>query len=260
MTDISVLHDRGVSSAPVTTRVQTSFLAAYEKQALNWLCGRMPERVKPDHLTLLGVFGAVLVFFGYVASHLSPAFLAVSIVGYCFNWYGDSLDGSLARYRGTERKRYGYFLDHSVDAVSIFLILIGLGLSGYARLDVAMFLLVGYFLMCIHVFLSKPVTGRFQLSYLGTGPTELRIGLIILTLLMILRQNPQTYWGFSLIDGILIVNVALLLSLFLYQTSLVLRELNSSDAATETKRVSNGPDDTQFWRSLSPGQRPSKNS
>jgi len=138
----------------------------------------MPRAATPDRLTGIGVVGAVVVFAGYVASHFDPSFLWLSTFGLVAHWFGDSLDGSLARYRRVERPRYGYFLDHSVDAVCNLLIMVGIGLSPFVRLDVALFALLGYFMLCMYVFLRNHVSGSFQLSFLGLGPTELRLGLI----------------------------------------------------------------------------------
>lgn len=159
-------------------RIQTNLLARQERGILDWLCAHMPRTVTPDQLTAIGVLGAVMVFAGYLASNVNPAYLWLATFGCVINWLGDSLDGSLARYRQIERLRYGYFLDHSTDAISILLIMTGLGLTAYVRLDMALFALLGYFMLCIHVFLRNHVTGHFQLTFMALGPTEMRIALI----------------------------------------------------------------------------------
>ncbi len=144
----------------------------------------MPRTITSDSLTSIGVAGAVIVFVGYVGSRFNPNFFWIASVGFVVNWLGNSLDGSLARFRGEESPRYGYFLDHSADAVSILFVMVGLGLSSYVRLEVALAVLIAYFLMCIYVFLYNHVSGSFQLSFGSLGPTELRIGLIILNVWM----------------------------------------------------------------------------
>ena len=126
----------------------------------------------------LALAGAALVFVGYAATRLHPAFFWLATLGVVVHWLGDSLDGSLARYRRIDRPRYGYFLDHSVDALCNLTIMTGAGLSAYIRLDVALFALLGYFMLCMYVFLYNQVSQRFQLSFLALGPTELRVGLI----------------------------------------------------------------------------------
>jgi archaetidylinositol phosphate synthase len=261
MTDLYAVHVSPIGETSATKRIQTNILAIRERHLLNWICSKIPPNIKPDHLTLLGALGAILVFLGYVAGRINTAFLALSVAGYILNWFGDSVDGSLARYRRIERKRYGYFLDHSVDTISIFLILLGVGVSGYVRLGVAMFALIGYFLMCIHVFLAKPVTGRFKLAFCYMGPTELRIGLIALTLFMGTGASKIEIYGIPLLDGVLIATTVVLFFIFVFQTVSVLRELNVLDRAGSAEEyVSNGPDDTRFWQTIASVQRVSKNS
>jgi phosphatidylglycerophosphate synthase len=185
VSDTILFRDEDLSEvAAPSIRTQTNILAQKERDFLNWLCMRMPSAITPDRLTGIGFVGAVIVFTGYVASLIHPAFFWLATLGLVVQWFGDSLDGSLARYRRIEKSRYGYFLDHSVDAVSIFLILMGLGLSPYIHLDMALFALLGYLMMCVFVFLSDHVTGNFQLSFLALGPTELRIVLIVVNSLM----------------------------------------------------------------------------
>ena len=128
-------------------RIQQNWLAAGERRLLNWLCARMPASVTPDKLTILGMVGAVMIFAGYVASNLAPEWLILAIVGYGVQWFGDSLDGSLARYRRIERPSYGYFIDHSCDGLANMLIVAGMGLSPFVTMDIAMIALAGYLLM-----------------------------------------------------------------------------------------------------------------
>ena len=165
-------------STPIAIRVQSNIVAVRERQLLNYLCARMPAWVTPDGLTIFGVAGAFTVFAGYAGSRYDPSFLWLATLGFVIHWFGDSLDGSLARHRRIERPKYGYFLDHSVDAFCNLFIMAGLGLTLYVRMDVALFVLIGYYLLCMYVFLNNHVTGMFQLSFLALGPTELRIGLI----------------------------------------------------------------------------------
>ena len=165
-------------STPIAIRVQSNIVARRERQLLTYLCARLPSWVTPDGLTIFGVAGAVTVFAGYAGSRYDPWFLWLATLGYIIHWFGDSLDGSLARHRRIERPKYGYFLDHSVDAFCNLIIMMGLGLSLYVRMDVALFVLAGYYMLCMYVFLNNHVTGMFQLSFLALGPTELRIGLI----------------------------------------------------------------------------------
>lgn len=145
----------------------------------------MPAWVTSDQLTLFGVFGGGLVAIGYGLSRFSPAFFWLSVLGYVANWFGDSMDGSLARSRGAERPRYGRFIDHSADAFSNLLILGGFGLTIYVRMDVALFAVVGYLVLAIYVVLRAQTLDELQLSFLAGGPTEMRICLAAATLLML---------------------------------------------------------------------------
>jgi phosphatidylglycerophosphate synthase len=184
----------------------------------------MPNAVTSDPLTAVGVAGAVIVLAGYIGSRFDPAFFWLATVGFLVNWFGDSLDGSLARFRGVESPRYGYFLDHSADAVSILLILVGLGFSAYLRLDVALFVLVSYFLMCIYVFLYNHVSGTFRISFAALGPTELRIGLIIMNLWMFVSGPSK----FAILDQTFSVAVTLV-CLFVVSMLQAVRRLRRED-------------------------------
>ncbi len=169
---------------PPGARIQRNLLARPERRLLDWLCTVCPAFITPDHLTFFAFLGGCVVFVSYAASHYSQKYLLVAVLGYFLHWLGDSLDGGLARYRKIERPRYGYFVDHGSDALSNFLIMAGLGLTYYVRLDVALFTIGGYMMLSIYVFLKQQVTNTFELSFVGLGPTELRIALVILTLLM----------------------------------------------------------------------------
>lgn len=177
------------------SRIQENILARGERILLNWICARMPNWVTPDKLTLIGMVGAFMVFAGYVSSNIAENWLWLTIVGYIVNWFGDSTDGSLARYRNIERPRYGYFLDHSCDGLATTLIVVGIGLSPYVALEVSLIALAGYLLLSIHAFLSVRVLGELKLSYLNLGPTELRFVLIALTLAMMFFGEGSGWFG-----------------------------------------------------------------
>jgi|TARA_R100000501_G_scaffold4652_1_gene9906 phosphatidylglycerophosphate synthase len=181
-------------------------------------------------LTFAGMMGAVLVFAGYLASNINADWLWLSIGGYVLHWFGDSLDGSLARFRAIERPRYGYFLDHSCDGFATVLVVVGIGLSSYVELEVALIALAGYLLMSIHAFLSVRVMGELRLSYFNAGPTELRLALIALTVTMwILGHEEPILWqlnGFDLFVG---GAGLLLIGLFVIQTAATARRLAHED-------------------------------
>lgn len=155
-------------------------LARPERAALRWIAERLPARVMPDHLTVLGVLAAFGIAAAYALSNGSSAWLWAASGLLVVHWLGDSLDGTLARVRGIERPRYGYYLDHLVDAISTALIGIGLGLSPYMLLSVGALIVVAYLVLSINVYLESYALGRFSIGYGKLGPTEMRLLLIAL--------------------------------------------------------------------------------
>ena len=167
-------------------RIQTSILNALEKKVLVYLAERQPKWMTSDILTYLGTFGAVVIAAGYILSARNINFLWLSSLGFIINWYGDSLDGTLARVRKTQRPIYGYYLDHTVDAVNEVMIFIGVGLSGLMPLEIALLALVMYLLMTINVSINAHLKKEFKLTYASMGPTEFRIIMIIINTLFVL--------------------------------------------------------------------------
>ncbi len=172
-------------------RVNNILLAPLERPALQWLAAHMPGWINPDILTGIGILGAVMIFFGYWLSNQMSAFLWLASLGFVINWFGDSLDGNLARYRQIERPKYGFFVDHTVDSFNEVLIVIGLGLSPYVTFNIACLGLIGYLLMSILVYIRTYVNGVFQLSYGKFGPTEVRVILILLNATMFFLGIPE---------------------------------------------------------------------
>lgn len=213
-------------AAGAPTRIQQNILARGERRLLNWICPRLPAWVTPDQLTTLGFLGAVMVASGYMLSWIDDEWLGLCLVGYIVNWFGDSLDGSLARWRRTERPAYGYFLDHSVDAIGTLLMIGAIGASPYMRLDVALMAVIGYFLLSIHTFLAAKVVGEFRLSYMAGGPTELRLMLMTMTVLMsIVGAGDISGTNFSPFDLFALVVASILVTLFIVQSFATARML-----------------------------------
>jgi len=151
-----------------------------EKPLIQLLVKKMPSKITPDILTAIGLFGALLTGLGYYLSNYNAIYLWLSSFGLIVNWFGDSLDGSLARHLHIERPKYGFFIDHSIDSVTMIVIAIGAGLSPYARFDYVLLALIGYLLMSILVYLNIFVTGVFKISFYNLGPTEMRLLIILL--------------------------------------------------------------------------------
>lgn len=167
-------------------RIQTSVLNAAEKKVLVWLAERQPKWMTSDILTYIGTFGAIVIAAGYILSTRNINFLWLSSLGFIINWYGDSLDGTLARVRKMQRPIYGYYIDHTVDAINEVMIFVGVGLSGLMHLEIALIALVMYFLITINVSINAHLKKEFKLTYAKMGPTEFRIVMIIINTLFAL--------------------------------------------------------------------------
>lgn len=161
-------------------RVNDILLGPLERPALKWLAARMPSWITPDICTAIGVAGALLIAVSYALSAIDRNFLWLASLGFVINWFGDSLDGTLARYRHIERPVFGFFIDHTVDAVSETIIFLGLGLTPYVNFDIACLTLIAYLLLSLLAFLRTCVAGEFKISYGKLGPTEVRVLAIIL--------------------------------------------------------------------------------
>ena len=168
-------------------RAQMSLLAPLEKRTLLWLAARTPQFINSDHLTVLGLVSLVLAGFCYAISANRPWALVAVIVLLMANWLGDSLDGTLARFRQRQRPRYGFYVDHVVDMFGTFFLLGGLGLSGYMNIWVAVGLIVAYYMLNIEVYLTTYTIGTFHISFGLFSPTELRILLAIGNLALLAR-------------------------------------------------------------------------
>src|SRR5882757_5184819 len=160
-------------------RKQLSMLASVEKKTLIWLAHRMPAWVNSDHLTVLGFVAMFAAGLCYWASSVDRRALFGVMVALAVNWFGDSLDGTLARVRNRLRPRYGFYVDHITDAIGTFFLIGGLGLSGYMSPNIALGLLIAYLLLSIEVYLTTYTIGAFHLSFWSFGPTELRVLLCI---------------------------------------------------------------------------------
>lgn len=157
------------------TRIHNSVLAPAERSLLQSIAKRLPAWTTPDQLTFLGVVGAAVTGVAAVAANFHPGFYLVAIVGLVLNWFGDSLDGSLARHRQIERPRYGFFVDQFSDVASHFFMLIGLGLSPLMQLDTALLALLGSLAVMFYGHLKLQFSRTWQVSHHGVGPTEFRI-------------------------------------------------------------------------------------
>lgn len=227
-------------------RVNDILLGPIERAAIKFFVEHMPQWVNSDILTLLGFMGSILVGVSYYLTNFNPKYLWLASFGFFINWFGDSLDGNLARYRKLERPRYGFFIDHTVDSISEVIIFIGIGTSPYVDLPLALIALAGYQAMGNLVFITTSVKGEFRISYGSLGPTEVRVMAIIANTIMYFMVNPMINLPFSLpfmgtqvslynlfVYGITIV----LFFFFFYTTATQAVELERKDRKKLLKRI-----------------------
>jgi phosphatidylglycerophosphate synthase len=167
-------------------RSKEFLLAGHEGRVLEWIARRLPARVMPDHMTALGVLAAFGIAGAYLLSNGDKAWLWAASALLVVHWLGDSLDGTLARVRRIERPKYGYYLDHLVDALATAVIGLGLGLSPWMLLAVGLAIVVAYLVLSINTYLETYAFGVFTLGYGRLGPTEARLGLVVLNTLIAL--------------------------------------------------------------------------
>ena len=169
------LSDESKDSFRNAARIQESLTSAVERRVLIWLAARMPHRIGPDYLTCIGFAAMLLAAASYFLARWYPAGLLLATFFLGVNWFGDSLDGTLARVRSRQRPRYGFYVDHMIDSFGGLFLISGLGASGYIRWQIALSMLIAFFLLSIESYLAAYTLGTFRLSFGKFGPTEIRI-------------------------------------------------------------------------------------
>jgi archaetidylinositol phosphate synthase len=172
-------------------RIQASLSSGIEKKFLLWLAARVPRRINSDHLTLLGFVSQFLAGVSYALSGRSKFALLAATFFIALNWLGDSLDGTLARYRNQQRPRYGFYVDHIIDTFGAAFLMCGLAISGYLHWGVAIGMLIVFLMLSIEVYLATYALGDFQLSHWIFGPTEIRILLAVGNVTLLYRPTTQ---------------------------------------------------------------------
>jgi archaetidylinositol phosphate synthase len=206
---------RSTESAAAAPRESRFLLARSERRVLEWLARRVPAWMVPDHFTLIGVTSAVGIAVAYALSNVSEAWVWAASALLVLHWIGDSLDGTLARVRGTERPRYGYYLDHLTDALATAAVGIGLGLSPYMGLATGLVIVIAYLLLSINVYLEASSLRSFRAAYGRVGPTEVRVVLIVLNAALALGWAPFGWlqlFGLGPFDLIVIAAAALMVT------------------------------------------------
>jgi phosphatidylglycerophosphate synthase len=209
-------------STEKSVRIQTSVLNGVEKKALLWLAERQPKWVNSDTLTFIGFIGSVIIAAGYILSNYNINFLWLASLGLVINWYGDSLDGTLARFRKQQRPVYGFYLDHTMDAINETFMFMGVGLSPFMRFDLSCILLAIYLMLTLNVSMNAHLKGEFRLTYAKLGPTEFRLIVIIVNAILVFVK-PLSTWSYEIpwLNSILefhaldVVGIAILIVLVL---------------------------------------------
>ena len=208
-------------------RVNDILLGPLERPTLKWLAAHMPAWVTPDTCTVVGVLGSIGVALSYLLSNYDRNFLWLASIGFVVNWLGDSLDGTLARYRRIERPIYGFFVDHTMDAFSVAIIVLALGLTPYVTFNIASLMLIAYLLLGVLVFLRTTTVGEFKISYSKLGPTEIRVIAVLLNTAMYFGGERSSLWNRGPLSQIplnpydLLLAVLTLLLLYFFVTTAV---------------------------------------
>jgi archaetidylinositol phosphate synthase len=183
------------------TRLQNSFTAATERKALLWLAARLPPSINSDHLTLLGFVAMFLAGCSYALARWNPWGLLLATLCLALNWFGDSLDGTLARVKNRQRPRYGFYVDHMIDSFGALFLMAGLAASGYIDWRIATGMLVAFLLLSIESYLASYTLGIFRMSFAKFGPTEIRILLAIAnTVLFFVPAAGNPGWSHRFLD------------------------------------------------------------
>lgn len=221
------------------TRIQTSVLNGLEKKILVWMAERQPRWVTSNFLSFIGFVGAVVIAIGFILSDKNINYLWISSLGLLINWYGDSMDGTLARVRNTQRPLFGYYLDHILDGVNESIMFIGAGISALMHMPLALLVLLLYLLITINVSINAHLRREFKLTYLKMGPTEFRIAIIIANTIMIFSEKVRNFiWNIEIFnhevaltafDCLAIVLIVLLLLIFIFTVVTDLKYYNEVD-------------------------------
>lgn len=220
------------TSKTADVRVNETFLAPLERTALQWLCKQMPVWMTPDILTAIGFVGGLVMAAAYWLCNTNKNCLWIVDLGLLINWFGDSLDGSLARYRRIERFQYGYFVDHTVDITTQTIFFLGLGLSPFVHFNFALLALVGYLHLGILTYINTAVSGVYKISYGKIGPTEVRVFLLGVNAIFYFGTNPLINLGSVSIFSFDAIVLCIAIAFFLYFlgfTFIRMRELNIQD-------------------------------
>jgi len=206
-------------------RELTFVFADFERRLLERLARRVPRGLRANHFTALGMVGAAGAGVAYALARYNPAWLWVASVMLAVHWLGDSLDGTLARVRGAERPKYGFYLDHVMGALSVVVVGLGIGVSGFVNPALALGVVVGYLALAVNVYLESSVYGVATVEYGRMGPTEVRIALIVVNTVLALGAHPRM----RIANGVLWVVLVAMVAVFVWRLARNLSRLAKAD-------------------------------
>ena len=214
--------------------INTGLTAHAEEKAKEWICPRIPQWVNSDMLTVLGFLSSFIIAAGFILGFANRWYLILVVVGLILNWFGDSFDGSLARYRHKTRPNYGYYIDHITDGLTVTVLGLGLGLSGFIRVEIALAFIIMYLMLMMHVELVTYVENEFKYSFGLFGPTEFRIiGILLAVVMFFIPVKYFDIWGYTLTQYDLFATFAVVVMFIILISSIVSKgvELDKIDRA-----------------------------
>ena len=214
--------------------INTGLTAHAEEKAKEWICPRIPQWVNSDMLTILGFLSSFIIAAGFILGFANRWYLLLVIIGLILNWFGDSFDGSLARYRHKTRPNYGYYIDHVIDGFAVTILGLGLGLSGFIRVEIALAFIIMYLMLIIHVELVTYIENEFKYSFGLFGPTEFRIiGILLAVVMFFIPVRYFDIWGYTLTQYDLFATFAVVVMFIILISSIVSKgvELDEIDRA-----------------------------
>lgn len=215
--------------------INTGITAKWEEKSKEYICPRMPNWVSSDMLTALGFIANFIVASGFILGFFNRYYLVLIIIGFILSWLGDSFDGSLARYRKKTRPNYGYYIDHVIDGVAVFVFGLGLGLSGFVRIEIGLIFAIAYLILIVHVELINYVQNEFKYSFGLFGPTEFRlIGMIVAVVMFFVPVKYFDIWGYNLtqydlVAGIIVIIMFLIILFSIISKGIELNKLDTKD-------------------------------
>ncbi|HPQ78924.1 MAG TPA: hypothetical protein PLG47_00505 [Candidatus Dojkabacteria bacterium] len=229
--DWAVKYSRGKEQKAINTAITGKI----EEEAKKWICPRIPSWVNSDHLTVLGYIGILITSVGVILGFANRWFLLLFPLGLITNWFGDSFDGSLARYRKKGRPKYGYYIDKIVDSVAVITLALAFGLSGFFKIEIALLFACLYLALMSHVDLVTHVQGENRNAFGLFGPTEIRIVGIIFSAYMFFSRvvyfNFSNYYLTQYDIGLLIINLimSVILIVSIVRKGIELNKIDTKD-------------------------------